>query len=296
MIQLAAVTRFIVDAAHPMTPEREQQLVDRIALLERENELLRQKLDLVLRKLFGKSSEALDPAQLELLLGEPPGKAPASPPCGDAPEEASAASAARTERKPRRERIPDHLPVIEEVLLPEAVKACPDAWRRIGEEHSDSLDYQPGRVFIRRLVRPVFVKVADRDAAPVTAKLPPRLQDGLTAAPGLIAHVLVSKYCDHLPFYRQEKILATRHGIDIGRNTMCRWADLATFWLRPLYQRIHEGLLESHYLQADETPVKYLAPVLARPPPATSGPCTAPAAMSSTNGIPAAATLASVIC
>lgn len=243
-----------------MTPEREQQLVDRIALLERENELLRQKLDLVLRKLFGKSSETLDPAQLELLLGEPPGKVPASLPPNGAPEEATASSVARTERKPRRERIPDHLPVIEEVLLPEPVKASPDAWRRIGEERSDSLDYQPGKVFIRRLVRPVFVKIADREAAPVTAKLPPRLQDSLTAAPGLIAHVLVSKYCDHLPFYRQEKILSSRHGVEIGRNTMCRWAELATFWLRPLYRQIHEELLGNGYLQADETPVKYLAP------------------------------------
>ena len=122
-----------------------------------------------MRKLFGKSSEALNPAQLELLLGEPRGKATASFPQGDAPEEA-ASGAARTERKPRRERIPDHLPVVEELLLPEAVKACPDAWRRIGEEKSDSLDYQPGKVFIRRIVHPVFVNVADRDAAPVTAK------------------------------------------------------------------------------------------------------------------------------
>jgi len=250
-----------------MTQEREQLLLDTIGRLESElaranaeKELLRQKLDLVLRKLFGKSSETLDPAQLELLPGDPPGKSPASSPQGDAPEEASASSAARTERKPRRERIPDHLPVVEEVLLPDPVKACPDAWRRIGEEKSDSLDYQPGKVFIRRLVRPVFVKIADRDAAPVTAKLPPRLQDGLTAAPGLIAHVLVSKYCDHLPFYRQEKILATRQGVPVGRNTMCRWADLATFWLRPIYKRIHEGFLAGCYLQADETPVNYLAP------------------------------------
>jgi transposase len=279
-----------------MTPEREQELLDlistmteRSALLEEnarlqkllnagqedqirrleselarsnaENRLLRQKLDLVLRKLFGKSSEALDPAQLELLLdGGPPGKAPASFPPGDAPEEASASSAARTERKSRRDRIPGHLPVVEEVLLPDAVKACPQGWRRIGEECSDSLDYQPGKVFIRRLVRPVFVKIADHDAAPVTAKLPPRLQDGLTAAPGLIAHVLVSKYCDHLPFYRQEKILASRHGVETRRNTMCRWAELAAFWLKPLYQRIHEGLLQGGYLQADETPVRYLAP------------------------------------
>lgn len=80
---------FALDHPVPMTPEREQQLLDEIARLKQENELLRQKLDLVLRKLFGKSSETLDPAQLELLLGEPPGKAPASPTCGDAPAEAA---------------------------------------------------------------------------------------------------------------------------------------------------------------------------------------------------------------
>ncbi len=242
-----------------MEDKERQDFIAEIARLKQENELLRQKLDLVLRKLFGKSSETLDPAQLELFLGEPPGKTPASAPPVDAPAEA-ASSAVRPKRKPRRERIPDHLPVIEEVLLPEPVKACPDAWRRIGQEHSDSLDYQPGRIFVRRLIRPVFVSIADRDAAPVTAKLPPRLQDGLTAAPGLIAHTLISKYCDHLPFYRQEKILATRHGVDIGRNTLCRWAELAAFWLQPIYQRIHAQLLAGDYLQADETPVKYLAP------------------------------------
>jgi len=243
-----------------MTTEREQELLDEVARWKQECELLRQKLDLVLRKLFGKSSETLDPAQLELLPGEPPGKVPASLPPDGAPEEANASSAGRTERKPRRERIPEHLPVVEEVLLPDPVKACPQAWRRIGEEKSDSLDYQPGKIFIRRLVRPVFVRIADRDAAPVTAKLPPRLQDGLIATPGLIAHVLVSKYCDHLPFYRQEKILSARHGVETGRNTMCRWAELAAFWLKPVYGAIHRGLLGGGSLQADETPIRYLAP------------------------------------
>jgi transposase len=278
-----------------MTPEREQNLLKHIASLERalelfeeksrlqeerarlqailidkqekqlqrqeaENKLLRQKLDLVLRKLFGKSSEAIDPAQLELLLGEPPGKAPASP-CDGAPAaEASAANVVKLKRKPRRERMPEHLPVVEEVLLPDPVKACPEAWRRIGEEKSEQLDYQPGKIFIRRLIRPTFVKVADRDAAPLTAKLPPRLADGLTATPGLIAHTLVGKYCDHLPFYRQERIFTSRHGVEIGRNTLCRWSELAAFWLKPLYRRIHEGLLASDYVQADETPIKYLAP------------------------------------
>jgi transposase len=244
-----------------MTPEREQQLLDENAALKRENELLRQKLDLVLRKLFGKSSESLDPAQLELLLGEPPGKAPASLSAGEAPEEEAAkANAAKPERKPRRERLPEHLPVVEEIHIPGPVKASPETWRKIGEEHSDRLDYQPAKIFIHRLIRPTYVRSDDRDAAPITAKLPLRLQDGLTATPGLIAQILVAKYCDHLPFYRQEKILSTRHGVHIGRNTMCRWTELAAFWLKPLYQKIHRQLLDSDYLQADETPIKYLAP------------------------------------
>lgn len=243
-----------------MSPERERHLLDENARLRQENELLRRKLDLVLRKLFGKSSETLDPDQLELLLGgdDPPGKAPASV-VEDAPEEA-APGVARPERKPRRERIPEHLPVVEEILEPEPVKACPEAWRRIGQEISDTLDYRPARIFVRRLVRPVYVRREDREAAPITAKLPPRLQDGLTAAPGLLAHVLVSKYCDHLPFYRQEKIMEARLGVHIGRNTMCRWDDLAAFWLKPLYQLIHGDLLESPYLQGDETPARYLDP------------------------------------
>src|SRR6478735_1682685 len=115
-----------------MEDKERQELLDEVARWKQECELLRQKLDLVLRKLFGKSSETLDPAQLELLLDQPPGKVPASAPAGDAPAEA-ASSTASPKRKPRRERIPDHLPIIEEVLLPDPVKACPDAWRRIGQ-------------------------------------------------------------------------------------------------------------------------------------------------------------------
>jgi len=255
-----------------MSAEREQQLLELLALkdeqiarLKQENELLKQKLDLVLRKLFGKSSEQLDPTQLELLLDPSPGKAPASLPPNDAPEEEAAAPNAVTSPetsalKPRRPRLPEHLPIVEETLLPAAVQDSPADWRRIGEEHSDRLDYQPAKIFIHRLIRPVFVRTNDRDTAPLIANLPPRLQDGLTATPGLIAQVLVAKYCDHLPFYRQEKIPATCHGVSIGRNTLCRWTELAAFWLKPIYQAIHRSLLASDYLQADETPVKYLVP------------------------------------
>ena len=97
-----------------MEDKERQDFIAEIARLKQENEFLRQKLNFVLRKLFGKSSETLDPAQLELLLGEPPGKTLASAPPVDAPAEA-ASRGVSPKRKPRHERIPDHLPVMEEV-------------------------------------------------------------------------------------------------------------------------------------------------------------------------------------
>lgn len=158
-------------------------------------------------------------------------------------------------RKPRREPIPEHLPVVEEVLFRNRSRPV----RKPGG--ASVRNTATASTDLRAPARPPDrCPCRQPRCPPVTAKLPPRLQDGLTAAPGLIAHAIVSKYCDHLPFYRQEKILASRHGVDIGRNTLCRCAELAAFWLRPLHQRIHAGLLAGDYLQADETPVKYLAP------------------------------------
>jgi transposase len=174
-----------------MTPEREQQLLDeiarrdeRIARLERENELLGQKLDLVLRKLFGSSSEKLDVNQLELLLDPDALKKPTA---GDTPAAEAPVVIKFRQQKSRRPRLPEHLPVEEIILDPEPVKACPQAWRYIGEEVSEQLDYRPGKFLRRRLIRRKYVRLADQPAAPIIAPLPARLQDGCFATPGLIA-------------------------------------------------------------------------------------------------------------
>ena len=104
---------------------------ERLAALEKENALLRQKIDLLVRKLFGSTSEKLDPAQLLLLLQglDEPGKAP-EPVAAEAPRRSTVPSPPR-ERGPR---LPEHLPVVEEVIVPAPVKAAPQDWRRIGEE------------------------------------------------------------------------------------------------------------------------------------------------------------------
>ena len=234
--------------------------------LETENKLLRAKVDKLVHRIFGKSSEQISPAQLELLLQFPEeslGKEPASP-CGspgaDTWEAPPAAHRPVKTAAVRRPRLPEHLPVVETVLEPDEIKSEPAAWKRIGEEVSEQLDCEPARFLRRRTVRPTCVRRGDLETAPVIAPLPPSLQDACLAAPGLIAAVIVAKYCDHLPLYRQEKIYQTRHGVPLLRQTMARWMALAAFWLRPLYEQIKTTVLDGGYVQVDETPVKYLAP------------------------------------
>ena len=238
--------------------ELTQHLADcqqQLAAALRENQLLRQKVDLLVRRVFGCSSEKLDSAQLLLLqLSEAP---PVAEPLPVAPSQAPRAP---RPRQPKAPRLPDNLPVVEEVIDPEPVKAQPENWRQIGQEVTEQLDYEPGRFLKRRPVRRTYVHRTQQDSAPVTAPLPPCLQERGLAAPGLLAHVLVSKYCDHLPLYRQEQIYAQRHALNLPRQTLARWVELAADWLTPIYEQIRTGVLAGGYVQIDETPVEYLEP------------------------------------
>ena len=119
-----------------------------LAAALRENQLLRQKVDLLVRRVFGSSSEKLDAAQLQLLqLAEAP--ASAEPP----PVAPSQTPRAPRTRQPKAPRLPDNLPVVEEVIDPEPVKTQPENWRQIGQEVTEQLDYEPGRFLKRRTVR-----------------------------------------------------------------------------------------------------------------------------------------------
>jgi transposase len=140
------------------------------------------------------------------------------------------------------------------------VQACPAAWRCIGEEVSEQLDYEPARFLRRRLVRRKYVRRGEVDAVPVIAPLPGSLQERCLAAPGLLAQILAAKYCDHLPLYRQEQIYRTRHGVELPRQSMARWVGLAADWLRPIYETMRTGVMAGGYIQVDETPVRYLEP------------------------------------
>jgi transposase len=230
---------------------------ERLAALERENELLREKVDALARRLFGGKSEKLDPGQLLLLLQglDGPGKAP-EPVGAEAPRRSKVPSPPRS----RAPRVPEHLPVVEEILVPEPVKAAPEQWRRIGEEISERLDFEPAHFLRRRTVRPKYVRRGLLDAVPIIAPLPPVILERSIVAPGLLAQIVVAKYCDHLPLYRQEAIYWSRHQVWLPRQTMAEWMGLAADWLRPIYEHLRREVLAGGYVQIDETPIRYLAP------------------------------------
>ena len=242
----------------------ERKLTEEIALLREENRLLRQKLNLVIRQLFGKKSEKLDPAQLELLLSDlddpDSGKADASTALDELVEAETSRRRSKRGDYERQPRVPENLPVVETILEPEVVTRDPGKWRRIGEEVTELLDYEPGRFLRRRTVRPKYVPREDREQPPIVAPLPPRLIEGGIAAPGLLAHIVISKYADHLPLYRQEKIFQQRHQVKLPRQTMVRWIEQVADWLKPVYREMALEMFGCDYVQADEVPVKYLAP------------------------------------
>ena len=244
------------DLQAELTGLRELVVTLRAALeqSQKENTLLRQKVDALVRRVFGARSEQLDAAQLELLLQLP--ALAATPTKAPAPIEPSAPRA----RRSHAARLPEDLPLVEEVLEPEPVQTQPEQWRCIGQEVTEQLDYEPGRFLRRRIVRRKYVHRTDPDLAPLIAPLPACLQERGLAAPGLLAHVLVSKYCDHLPLYRQEHIFLRRHQVHLPRQTLARWVELAADWLRPIYEHLKTGVLGGGYVQIDETPIRYLAP------------------------------------
>lgn len=229
------------------------------ASLRAENALLRQKVDLLVRRIFGRGSEVMSPDQLELLLGGSEGGTPLGKGDASLEEEAELPGKKKARRNPR-ERWPSDLPVVDEILDPQEVKEAPHAWRLIGAEVSEQLDYEPAKFLRRRLIRNKYVSRKDLDCAPVVAELPPALQERCVAAPGLLAAIIVGKYCDHLPLYRQESIFLNRHGVSLPRQSMARWMGLCAEWLRPIYDIMAKEVLSGGYVQIDETPVSYLAP------------------------------------
>ena len=246
--------------------DEKQHLLDQIALRDEviarqaaEILVLRQAVDALTRRIFGVSSEKLDPAQLEFLLETgSTKKAPAA-----VPEDPGPAAEISTHKKPvkktRAPRIPEHLPVVREVLDPPEVLLNPDAYRRIGEEVREQLHFKPAEFRRIQLVRGKYVLKDDPTAKPFTSPLPPSLQERCIATPGLIAEILDNRFVCHLPYYRQSEMFA-RMGVNLHRKTLCDWALLASDWLDIIYRQIQQEHWRCLYRQIDETPIDYLEP------------------------------------
>lgn len=205
------------------------------------------------RQQFGRRAESLDGlTQFELGLDEiARALGTDTTPITDTP---------RVEReRPVRKPLPAHLPREVEVHQPASCQ-CPDcgnALRRIGEEVSEQLEYIPARFKVIRHVRPKFA--CTRCDVIVQADAPSRpIARGLAGA-GLLAHVLVSKYCDHLPLYRQSAMYA-REGVELARSTLADWVGDTHTLLQPLVDAIRRHVLATEKLHADDTPVPMLAP------------------------------------
>jgi transposase len=237
--------------------KQNELLQEKIRLQDQEIRLLREKVNLLVKRIFGAKSEKLDPNQLQLLLGlETESREPEASP----PEEIREAVKPRKTSKPRRPRIPEHLPVEERVLIPPEVEENPEAWRKIGEEISEQLDYEPGRFLRKRTVRPTYVSREEPEEAPLTAELPERLIEKGLYGPGLLSEIIIGKYADHLPLDRQEKIFKHRYGVEVPKQSMSR----AIAQVAESFQLIIEEMIRQQFatgaVQVDETPIRYLEP------------------------------------
>lgn len=216
------------------------------------------------RMIFGRKSEKLsgELEQLEFRLEELE-TAQAAEEAAQAATEATQASSTRTDSKrrsrPARKPIPEDLPREVVTHLP-AHNCCPDcggALRQFGEDVSEQLERIPASFKVIRHVRPKFACAGCESV--VEAPAPARPIDRGLPGPGLLAHVLVSKYADHLPLYRQSQIYA-REGVDLDRSTLAGWVGASSELLTPLVDEIRKHVLAAAKIHADDTPVPVLAP------------------------------------
>jgi transposase len=160
--------------------------------------------------------------------------------------------------KPKRKPLPDHLDRIEQVLS--AGEDCPECGgdlSKLGEDITEELEYIPGRFIVNKIIRP---RMSCRRCEAVSqAPMPSRPIERGRPGPGFLAHVLVSKYADHLPLYRQSQIYA-REGVDLDRSTMADWVGKSTALLEPLAEAIAKRAKAGAALFADDTPLKMLVP------------------------------------
>ncbi len=224
-------------------------------LLSRDSEIAHLKLIIakLRRMMFGTKSEKItrEIEQLELKLEElEVGKA-------ERAEDGPGSQPPR--QRPSRQPLPEHLPREVHVHMPDrdTCTACGGGLSKLGEDVSEMLEYVPASFKVIRHVRPKLC--CTKCDVILEAPAPSRPIERGLAGPGLLAHVLVAKYADHLPLYRQSEIYA-REGVDLDRSTLADWVGAASHLLSPLVDQLRRHVLAASKLHADDTPVPVLAP------------------------------------
>jgi len=215
-----------------------------------EYQTLKAQLSELQRMIFGSRSERFVPvtdAQIDLFTG--------TAPIEQVKEQTQEINYTRTvstkqKQKPIRTEIPSHLPRIEEVIEPTEIEP---GSKKIGEEITEILEYNPANIYVRKIIRPKYAK--PENTGVVIAPMPSLPIPRSNAGAGMLAHIAVSKFIDHLPFYRQIQIFK-RQKLNISPSTIGGWFNATCTLIEPLYDALKTKVLyNSRYLQADESPI-----------------------------------------
>ena len=228
---------------------------------EKEIDLLHEQIRLLYAKIFGKKSEkgGGENAGIQLLLFDMP-----EPEVDEEKKEIIVPP--HTRQKPGRKKLPEILPRVEVVHdIPEAEKvcACGHELSRIGEDTSEKLDIIPSVIQVIKIIRPKYAckhceGLETEGSVIKIAPVPKQIIEKGIATAGLLAHILIGKFCDALPFYRQERQF-TRLGVDIPRATMCNWAMKAAKACEPLMELLNAHVRSGPLINMDETTIQVLA-------------------------------------
>jgi transposase len=212
------------------------------------------------RDRFGQSAERVDPGQLALALGG----TPSAPPPASNDNQPPGDHKPRSERRRNRGHLPAHLERIEQVLdlADRRCPCCREEMRQIGEDRGERLDVVPAQLRVLVTVRPRYACRRCEDGVH-QPPAPARVVTGGLPTEALLVQVLVAKYGDGIPLYRQCQILA-RQGIQLDRATLCDWVGQACWWLRPLRDLILDHVIGHARVFADDTPLPTLERGLGR--------------------------------
>jgi transposase len=234
-------------------------LQEQLARSQRDNAALRHQLDVLCRRLFGKRSEKVDPSQLRLALEQLANESgPASDPVemdsGESPVRGHTRRAS-TGRRPFPPDLPREVTLVD-LAAADKVCGCGGTKVQIGAATSEKLEYVPASFFIRETARLKYA-CPQCHAGVTEAPAPPQAVEKSLAGEGLLAHVVVSKYADHLPLHRLEGMFA-RHGVHLARSTLCGWVAEVAAALAPIGDQLRREILATDYVQTDDTPVTIL--------------------------------------